>query len=59
MGNLKIGQGYIVTEVLNVCGYKVMNENVLIKKKWQGIPETKIHMEVCVKELLTMIEKND
>jgi len=28
VGNLKIGKGYIVTEVLNVCGYKVMNENV-------------------------------
>lgn len=32
VGNLKIGKGYIVTEVLNVCGYKVTNENVLIKK---------------------------
>ena len=28
VGNLKIGKGYIVTEVLNVCGYEVMNENV-------------------------------
>ena len=60
VGNLlKIGKDYIVTEVLNMCEYKVINENVLIRKKWYGIPETKIHMEVCVKELLTMIEKND